>query len=146
MSSWTKFGWVSVKNWVLAKNWVFLGIQFLAKRTKKAWWHDIILTIMSHCDQPIAFCNHFYAPKLCFFNLSDILGWYVFEKMIPLTWKFSLLEPHHRTLAYGSHICQILSKHWSNEPIFIKKINVIIVSNNFGNDYRKYISLEQFWK
>ena len=52
--------------------------------TERGGWHDIILTIMSHCDQPIAFCNHFYAPKLCFFNLSDIHGWYVFEKTFQL--------------------------------------------------------------
>ena len=108
-------------------------------------WHDIILTIMSHCDQQIAFCNHFFAPKLCFFNLFDILGWYVFEKKIPFTWKFNLFEPHHGIGAYGSHICQTLSIHWSNGSIFTKKnlffSNLIVVSNNFGLIYWKIYKL-----
>ena len=92
--------------------------------TERGGWHDIILTIMSHCDQPIAFCNHFYAPKLCFFNLFDILGWYVFEKMIPLTWQLNLFEPHHGTWAYGSQICQNLSIYWSNGPVLWHKSDV----------------------
>ena len=35
---------------------------------------DTILTILSHCDQILGFCDPLKAPKLCFFTSFLILG------------------------------------------------------------------------
>ena len=55
--------------WYISDNQTAFMIQI----AERGGWHDIILTTMSHCDQPIAFCNHFYAPKLCFYTFLTFL-------------------------------------------------------------------------
>ena len=85
--------------------------------TERGGWHDIILTIMSHCDQPIAFCNHFYAPKLCFLTFLTFL-----VDMFLKKWYLSLGNS-----IYFSHTME----HGPIEVIFAKLYQYIEVMGQF---------------